>query len=29
VSLDVLAPAPEGVLTDDALAFVGGLHERF
>jgi malate synthase len=29
VTLDVLAPAPEGVLTDDARAFVGGLHERF
>jgi malate synthase len=24
-----VAPAPEGVLTDDALAFVGALHERF
>jgi malate synthase len=30
LSVDVLAPAPvEGVLTDDALAFVGALHERF
>ena len=28
--VDVLAPAPvDGVLTDDALAFVGALHERF
>jgi malate synthase len=28
--IDVLAPAPvDGVLTDDALAFVGALHERF
>jgi malate synthase len=30
VTVDVLAPAPvDGVLTDDALAFVGALHERF
>jgi malate synthase len=30
LSIDVLAPAPvDGVLTDDALAFVGALHERF
>src|SRR5919197_1979346 len=30
MSVDVLAPAPvDGVLTDDALAFVGALHERF
>jgi len=30
LSVDVLAPAPvDGVLTDDALAFVGALHERF
>jgi malate synthase len=29
VTVDVLAPAPEGVLTDDALAFLGTLHERF
>jgi malate synthase len=29
-SIDVLTPAPAaGVLTDDALAFVGALHERF
>jgi malate synthase len=28
--VDVLVPAPvDGVLTDDALAFVGALHERF
>ena len=28
--VDVLVPAPvDGVLTDDALAFVGSLHERF
>src|ERR671936_1733472 len=30
LTVDVLAPAPvDGVLTDDALAFVGALHERF
>jgi malate synthase len=30
MTVDVLAPAPvDGVLTDDALAFVGALHERF
>jgi malate synthase len=30
VTVDVLAPAPvDGVLTDDALAFVGALHDRF
>jgi malate synthase len=30
MSVDVLAPAPvDGVLTDDALQFVGALHERF
>jgi malate synthase len=30
LAVDVLAPAPvDGVLTDDALAFVGALHERF
>jgi malate synthase len=29
VTVDVLAPAPEGVLTDDALAFLGTLHDRF
>jgi malate synthase len=30
LTIDVLAPAPvDGVLTDDALAFVGALHERF
>jgi malate synthase len=30
VTVDVIAPAPtEGVLTDDALGFVGALHERF
>jgi malate synthase len=30
LSVDVLAPAPvDGVLTDDALAFVGALHHRF
>ena len=30
VTVDVLAPAPAaGVLTDDALAFLGALHERF
>jgi malate synthase len=30
MTVDVLAPAPAaGVLTDDALAFVGALHERF
>ena len=29
-TLDVLSPAPAaGVLTDEALAFVGALHERF
>jgi malate synthase len=29
-TIDVLIPAPaHGVLTDDALAFVGALHERF
>jgi malate synthase len=29
-SIDVLTPAPAaGVLTDDALAFLGALHERF
>jgi malate synthase len=30
MTVDVLAPAPAaGVLTDDALAFLGALHERF
>ena len=29
MTVDVLAPAPDGVLSDDALAFVGGLHDRF
>jgi malate synthase len=30
LTVDVLVPAPvDGVLTDDALAFVGALHERF
>ncbi|MEA2395769.1 MAG: malate synthase, partial [Solirubrobacteraceae bacterium] len=30
MTVDVVAPAPTtGVLTDDALAFVGALHERF
>ncbi|HEX7298426.1 MAG TPA: malate synthase A [Solirubrobacteraceae bacterium] len=30
MTVDVLAPAPvDGVLTDDALHFVGALHERF
>jgi malate synthase len=30
MTVDVLAPAPvSGVLTDEALAFVGALHERF
>jgi malate synthase len=30
MTVDVVAPAPTaGVLTDEALAFVGGLHERF
>jgi malate synthase len=30
MTIDVLAPAPAaGVLTDDALAFLGALHERF
>jgi malate synthase len=30
MTIDVLAPAPvDGVLTDEALAFVGALHERF
>jgi malate synthase len=30
LTIEVLAPAPvDGVLTDDALAFVGALHERF
>jgi malate synthase len=30
MTVDVIAPAPaDGVLTDDALSFVGALHERF
>ena len=30
MTVDILAPAPAaGVLTDDALAFLGALHERF
>jgi malate synthase len=30
MTVDVLSPAPvDGVLTDEALAFVGALHERF
>ncbi|MEA2357179.1 MAG: malate synthase [Solirubrobacteraceae bacterium] len=30
MTVDVVAPAPTtGVLTDDALAFIGALHERF
>ncbi|MEA2256527.1 MAG: malate synthase [Solirubrobacteraceae bacterium] len=30
MTVDIVAPAPTtGVLTDDALAFIGALHERF